>query len=179
MEEMCNDIENVENVGKSNDVEQVNDVGQANEVNDVENVENSDQANDQTVNLPCYPTPIFDMKGDGGNSTEDADCPRLKALKYTGDETSLENRMRWKVWLLWLYWSALRNDEKIVEILLKKHDRDSDTFFLCNTILNIFDQLARILITTPLVDEVLPNAKPVVDVAVENPSPDADVKTQT
>jgi len=110
-----------------------------------------DETKDQKVHVPAYPSAIFELSED--------ELKHFEHLKYTGDMNNLELRLRWKLFFVWQYWSQLRNDQKLADILMKKHDKESDTFKVCNTIINMLDNLARILTITPLVPEIVPNAK--------------------
>jgi hypothetical protein len=126
---------------------------------DENNVDDQKCDDDQKVHLPAYPSTIFELSED--------ELKHFYHLKYTGNMNNLELRLRWKMFFVWQYWSQVRNDQKLADILMKKHDRESDVFQVCNTIINMLDNLARILTITPLVEEIVPNAKEFTEDASE------------
>ena len=116
-----------------------------NEMKDEVKVEDGD---DGKIELPAYPSCIFELP-------EDDDS--FDAIKYTGDIKDMNHRMRHKLFYLWVTWAQMRNHQDIVEIISKRHEKGTESFKLCNYILNAWDNLARVLTITNLVEEILPD----------------------
>lgn len=116
------------------------------------------------LELPPMPMPLLD------DLPEEA----LEFLKYKGDPSDMGARLRHKLILMWLLYGFARNDEKLIEIVNKTHNKESDLWYLCNKMVNILDQWARVLITTDILEE-LASPQPQQDPVMESAVPISDL----
>ena len=101
---------------------------------------------DDKIELPAYPCAIFEIEDE-----------KVEHLQYKGDMEDLNERMRHKLLVFWYSWSRYRNDQKLFDLIREPtDDKESDKFFLLNTIVNILDMMGRTLSLTNIVEEVLP-----------------------
>lgn len=101
---------------------------------------------DGKIELPAYPCPIFEIEDE-----------KIEHLQYKGDMEDLNARMRHKLLVFWFSWSRYRNDQRLFDLIREPcDDKESDKFFLLNTIVNILDMMGRTLSLTNIVEEVLP-----------------------
>lgn len=79
-------------------------------------------------------------------------------FNYKGDADDKVMRMQHKLFLIWNIWHTFRNNEKLIEICASQTEKDkhknTDKFVLCNSIVNIIDNLGRTLGLTDLVEEL-------------------------
>ena len=104
----------------------------------------TEEAKDEKLQLPPYPEGFFDY-------TEEQE----KTIKYSGDMDDLHQRVAHKLYNTWALWSHVRNSEKLIEIVNKQSDTDTDDFYLKATIVNLLDQLGKILGNTHIAEEII------------------------
>ena len=79
-------------------------------------------------------------------------------FNYKGDPDDKVMRMQHKLFLIWNIWHTFRNNEKLIEICASQTEKDkhknTDKFILCNSIVNIIDNLGRTLGLTELIEEL-------------------------
>jgi hypothetical protein len=102
-----------------------------------------DDSNCEDHKLPPLPTPL--RKRD----------PEVDPPLYKDDMSDMKGRIRFKLMLMWFLYTKLRYNPKL-ELLLsaETEDRESDEYRVKCTIVDIMDELAKILIGTPLLDEL-------------------------
>ncbi len=93
--------------------------------------------------LPPYPEPLLEIPKEA-----------IEKIQYRGEPRDVLSRLRHKTFLFWMVWASLRNDKRLIEIMNKHHDRQSDVFFVCNHVVNLLDQMARVLTLTDLIEEL-------------------------
>lgn len=96
----------------------------------------------QKIQLPPFPEPLLDIPEE-----------LQKLFKYEGDMKDIKLRLKHKLMLSWILWGAMRNDEELIQIVNKEHDKGSDIFKVCSKVVNCIDQLARVLGCTDIMEE--------------------------
>lgn len=104
--------------------------------------EYDEKETEKKIELPPYPEPLLEIPEE-----------LKKLFKYDGDMKDIPLRLKHKLMLSWILWGALRNDEELVAIVNKNHDKGSDIFKVCSKVVNVIDQLARILGCTDIMEE--------------------------
>jgi hypothetical protein len=109
------------------------------------NNEQQFEVNDDEVDhlkIPPLPVPLY---------KESEDDPK----KYTGDKSKILDRVAHKLYNVWLFWLAVRCNDKLDAILQREtEDKESDEFVLKATIVQMIDRLAKILVDTNLLEEI-------------------------
>ena len=78
-----------------------------------------------------------------------------KVLYYNEDLKDFNKRITHKLWHLWTSFDAIRNNQKLMDLLNEKtDDLESDTFFLKTIIVQTLDRNAKILSNTDLLEEI-------------------------
>jgi F0F1-type ATP synthase delta subunit len=98
----------------------------------------------ESLTLPPYPQSFFDY-------TEEQE----EIIKYKGDLQNINSRVSHKLFNVWVLWCNLRNNEKLINVINKESDTDSDEFFLKQTIVSFLDFLAKILGNTHIAEEII------------------------
>lgn len=96
----------------------------------------------QKIQLPPYPEPLLEIPEE-----------LKKLFMYDGELKDIPLRLKHKLMLTWILWGALRNDEELIKIINKEHDKESDIFKVCSKLVNVLDQMARILCCTNIMEE--------------------------
>lgn len=97
--------------------------------------------------LPPYPEPFFEWTDE-----------QKKSIKYTGELDHMKHRLGFKLFNLWLMWTDLRANEKLIKIInkpLKDKTKKEDINYLKNVIVETIDRLAKILGNTNITEELL------------------------
>jgi hypothetical protein len=97
----------------------------------------------EKLELPPYPEALLKI-------TDEV----AEMLKYKGKPEDVLMRLRHKVWLSWIMWAGYRNDKKLIELVNVERDKESDSFYLANTVVNMLDQIGRILSLTNITEEL-------------------------
>lgn len=105
--------------------------------------DNHDVKEIQKLELPPMPEPLLEIPDDA-----------KEFIRFKGDPTDMGMRLRHKLILMWILYGFSRNDEKLIEIVNQSHEKDSDLWYVCNKLINILDQWARLLTTTDIVEEL-------------------------
>lgn len=100
----------------------------------------------EKIELPPLPMPLLDIP-------EEA----KEYIRFKGDAHDIQARLRHKLILMWTLYGFARNDAKLIDIVNKDHDKDGDLWYVCNKVVNLLDQWARIVITTDLLEELSAN----------------------
>jgi hypothetical protein len=100
------------------------------------------ETDEKKIELPPYPEPLLEIPKD-----------LKKLFVYDGDMKDIPLRIKHKLMLSWILWGALRNDQELIQIVNTEHDKGSDIFKVCSKLVNVIDQLARILSSTDLIEE--------------------------
>ena len=85
--------------------------------------------------------------------------------RYSGEMKEIHRRVQHKLYKFWLMWVKLRTCLPLEELLCRQEeDKQCDAFLAKNTIVDMLDEMAKILIDTPLVEEIIalfdPELKP-------------------
>lgn len=100
--------------------------------------------NDLVDKLPLHPKPLYEY-------TEE----EKKKYEYTGDMEDKNRRMKEKLYNLWKFWAEIRSSKIIEDLLFRKpEDLESDEYLAKQIIVNIIDQLGKIMTNTNLIEEV-------------------------
>lgn len=95
--------------------------------------------------LPPYPDVLFPW------SESDKE-----QLIFKGNVDDLTDRMRFKMYNMWLMWADLRNNEQLINIVGKTDkDEDKDFFYTKNIIVTAIDRMGKILCNTDLIKELV------------------------
>jgi hypothetical protein len=97
---------------------------------------------EQKVHLPPYPEPLLEIPED-----------LKKLFVYDGDMKDIPLRLKHKLMMMWIMWGALRNDQELIQIVNTEHDKGSDIYKVCSRVVNVLDQMARILSCTDIMEE--------------------------
>ena len=98
---------------------------------------------DNKPTLPPMPCGILDW-------TED----EQKGLIYSGDVNDKLRRMQHKLSFIWQDWGVIRNNERLIRIINEESDKDSDEFFIKQSLVLWVDRLGKILGQTNIVEEL-------------------------
>jgi hypothetical protein len=101
------------------------------------------EKSNEKLELPPYPEALLKI-------TDEV----AEMLKYKGKPEDVLMRLRHKVWLSWIMWAGYRNDKKLIELVNVERDKESDSFYLANTVVNMLDQIGRILSLTNITEEL-------------------------
>lgn len=102
-----------------------------------------DDSNCVDEKLPPYPQPL--RKPD----------PQVDPPQYQGELDDLKHRIRYKLLLLWFFYAKIRFNHKLETILAKPtEDHSSDEYLVKSCVVDILDELAKILIVTNLLEEL-------------------------
>lgn len=97
---------------------------------------------EKQLRIPPLPVPLYGKL--------DHDPPH-----YDGDEKLIGRRAAHKLYNTWVFWVNLRTSEELDKLIQREEeDREGDAFKAKATIVQILDQLAKILIDTNLLEEV-------------------------
>lgn len=102
-------------------------------------VEHKDCAN---LKIPPRPVPLYKAN------------PDTDPKKYEGDTKNIPRRAAHKLYNIWLFWIALRCNEKLETILKKESEQDTDEFLLKATIVQVLDHLAKALVDGDPLEEI-------------------------
>ena len=76
--------------------------------------------------------------------------------KYDGDTKDVKRRAAHKLYNLWVFWINVRTSKDLDELLQREEeDKESDAFKAKATIVQILDQIAKVLVNTDLLEEVV------------------------
>lgn len=85
------------------------------------------------------------------NFTKEFQC-----LDYQGDKNDMKERMKHKIMKMWELWDRFSKDELLNKAMNKvPEDRDSDDFKIRQILLFTYEQIAYILKTTDIIEELL------------------------
>lgn len=97
---------------------------------------------EKELKIPPLPVPLYGKL--------DHDPPH-----YEGDEKAIGRRAAHKLYNVWVFWLTIRTSEELDKLIQREEeDRESDAFKAKATIVQILDQLAKILIDTNLIEEI-------------------------
>lgn len=109
-----------------------------------------DESNKKKIQLPPNPEPIIEWNED-----------EEKNLMYTNQDvypmSDIQKRLQYKMFNVWNFWGTLRNNERLIKAVNEiPEDKDSDEFFIRQSLVVIVDRLAKILNGgTNIVEEIL------------------------
>lgn len=103
-----------------------------------------EEKKESAVELPAYPLGIFEWNDDD-----------RKFLQYTGEQSDIASRMSHKLWNCWLVWNFIRNDQKLIDMISESSEKDTDEFYIRNSIVFVIDRLGKILGNTDIGEEIL------------------------
>jgi len=106
-------------------------------------MEQTAESNEQPT-LPPYPDALFDWSND-----------EKDYLTFKGVPEDKLGRAQFKLWHVWVTWAALRNNEKLIELICKISPKDSEKHFLKEILVSTMDRLAKILSATPIMEELV------------------------
>ena len=93
--------------------------------------------------LPPYPEPFRPWS------------EQEKKIRYNGDLKDFKQRIHDKLFKIWMFWSALRCDASIEELVSKEEvDKTSDAYRAKALLVDIIDQFAKTLVDTDLIPEL-------------------------
>jgi hypothetical protein len=79
-----------------------------------------------------------------------------KHIRYHGDIEKYNLRVQHKLYMIWMLWYNLRTNQKLEEILAtEEKDKESHAYICKATIVDIIDHIAKIMVNTPLVEEIM------------------------
>jgi hypothetical protein len=85
------------------------------------------------------------------NYTED-----FKSLDYKGDPKDIKERMKHKLFCIWGMWDRFSKDELLAKAMNEvPDDRQSDEFKMKQVLLFTYEELAYILKSTDIIEEIL------------------------
>jgi hypothetical protein len=106
-----------------------------------EEFENMQEQREEEHVLPPYPVPF--------RPWTDTD------VRYTGSLENYRERIHYKLYTLWAFWGLLRTNKKLEALVARvEQDKEGDAYTAKNVIVDILDQLAKILSDSPLMDEI-------------------------
>ena len=100
--------------------------------------------NPNKISLPPMPTGILDW-------TED----EQKGLVYSGDMNDKVRRLQHKLSFIWQDWGIIRNNERLIKIINEESAKDTDEFFIKQSLVLWIDRIGKILGSTPIVEELV------------------------
>jgi len=104
---------------------------------------NDTDTKDERLNLPPYPEQLLPISDSA-----------LEIIKYKGNSDDIPHRIKHKLFLIWITWAQHRNDEKLIKLINTDMDKTSDKYYLANTIVQMLDQLGRVLALTDITSEL-------------------------
>jgi hypothetical protein len=100
---------------------------------------------DFDLNVPKMFTDIFTAEFD-------------KYLKYTGPPDDIKARLKHKVLQIWLMWNKISQDNGLAESISNvPEDHESEEFRLKQSFLFVVEEIAYILSTTDVIEEIIDN----------------------
>jgi hypothetical protein len=105
--------------------------------------------NDKRLNLPPYPEALLQI-------TPEAQ----EVMKYKGNPDDIPHRIKHKLFLIWIIWAQHRNDERLIKIVNSDMDKESEQYYLANSIVQMLDGLGRALSLTDITSEIF-QAEPI------------------
>ena len=96
----------------------------------------------ENLKIPPQPVPLYKPN------------PDTDPKHYEGDQKNIARRAAHKLYNVWLFWLALRCNEKLETILKKDSEQGSDEFLLKATIVQVLDHLAKALVDTNILEEI-------------------------
>lgn len=96
----------------------------------------------EKLKIPPRPVPLY------------KENPETDPKKYDGDVKDIPRRVAYKLYNIWLFWLALRCNEKLETLLKKESPEGSDEFLLKATIVQVLDHLAKCLVDGDPLEEI-------------------------
>lgn len=95
--------------------------------------------------LPRFPKPIFEL------NEKDKEY-----LTYKGDIKNIKERLKNKIYQLWVFYDKIHHQDGLIvkELNDTSTSKDSKEFELKSIIVNMIDQIAKILTSTDLLQEL-------------------------
>lgn len=76
--------------------------------------------------------------------------------RYDGDSKNIRRRAAHKLYNMWVFWINVRTSKELDELLQREEtDKESDAFKAKATIVQMLDQIAKVLVNTNLLEEVV------------------------
>jgi hypothetical protein len=108
---------------------------------DIHFVEDGDLEKETEYKLPPFPTPL--------RPWNEEDC------RYNGLLTDYKTRIHDKLFKVWALWGQLRTSLALEELLNRQEeDKEGDAYVAKNCIVDIINQLSKILADTDVVQEL-------------------------